>query len=226
MVPVDASISFDRPTLPVPQLAQVRDILAHLQGPIISTAISRAALPVEEELYDNDGKRLLSFIHTLETRHPERFVYGSLEYPFTLPDVAPDRTTPSKLYPGGTFHQDTFTPNPNLTTFYRESLLPLLESANQATGGMSVYYHLTNRTTVPDRTAKFTLDAQLLAQLSHRASIGKLVAESKYAADVTKYTSLIQSQDTEAIRALVTNRTQEQVVLSSAANASAALAAA
>ncbi|KAG6853104.1 hypothetical protein C0991_006870 [Blastosporella zonata] len=168
----------------------------------------------------------MSFIHKIETRYPNRFAYGSMEYPFTLASVAPDITTSFKSFPGGIFHQDTFTPNHNLSTFYLKSLLPLLENVNLATGGISVFFHLSNHSSVADTTAKFTLDAQLLALLSHRASIGKLVAESKYAADPTKFTPLIEAQDAEAIRALVTVKTQEQTVLSNAADASTVLAAA
>ncbi|KAG6855481.1 hypothetical protein H0H87_002208, partial [Tephrocybe sp. NHM501043] len=175
MVLIDASI-LGRPAFAVPQLSQVRDILARLQGPIISTVISRAALPVEPELYSSKGRPLMSFIHNIEASYPERFAYGSLEFPFTLPNLAPDVTTSAKSFPGGIFHQDTFSPNRNLTSFYLKSLLPLLAGANNTTGGTSVFFHISNKTNVVESAAKLTLDAQLLALLSHRACIGKLVA--------------------------------------------------
>ncbi|KAF5378612.1 hypothetical protein D9615_007183 [Tricholomella constricta] len=97
--------------------------------------------------------------------------------------------------------------------------------ANAAVEGTSVFFHLEKSPDgLADVDAKYTLDAQLLALLSHRASIGKVVAESKYAANVTGYTPLIRSKNVDAIRALLTNTTQEQVVLDGAARVSITLA--
>ena len=56
------------------------------------------------------------------------------------------------------------------------------------------------------------------------AHIGKIVAETKYASNVTGFTSLIQAKDSAGIRALVTNTTQEAGVLSQASAAAGAFA--
>ncbi|KAG6815765.1 hypothetical protein H0H93_009059, partial [Arthromyces matolae] len=213
--------SLVRPKLPVPQLAQTRDILARLQAPIISTLISRTALPIDNE----DEGPLFSFIHSIERQSPQRFFYGTLEYPFTLANISPDSGSIDS-FPPGTFHQDTFTPNRELFAFYHESLVPAIGPVNAVTGAKSIYFHLVDQTNEADKAAEYTLDSQLLALLSHRVSIGKLVAEAKFAADVPTYTPLINSQDEEALRALVTNKTQEALVLSAAANATTDLAAA
>lgn len=54
-----------------------------------------------------------------------RFAYGKLEYPFTLPLIAPDKITEKNAFPPGRFHQDTFSGNNNITAFYLETLVPL-----------------------------------------------------------------------------------------------------
>lgn len=48
------------------------------------------------------------------------------------------------------------------------------------------------------------------------AHIGKIVAESKYAADVTTYTTLIKARNSTGIKTLLTNTTQEAAVLAQA----------
>jgi chorismate mutase len=55
-----------------------------------------------------------------------------------------------------------------------------------------------------------------------RAHIGKIVAESKYASNVTGFTALIKANDTVGIRSLVTNTTQETGVLNQATASAAA----
>jgi chorismate mutase len=215
-------------------LIQVRDILALLEAPIISTIVSRAALPAEPQLYANKGSALTNFIHTQEqfAQQTGRFDYGTLEFPFTLPAVAPDKITSRNPFPPGQYHQDTFLPNSNLTDFYLGTLIPLLQSANQAIGSTSVFFHLKNSSTPSasnapaDVAAKYTLDGQLLALMSHRSSIGKVVAESKFLGDTADYTQLIKAKNVTGIRALLTNVTQEQAVLAQAASASFALASA
>jgi len=147
-----------------------------------------------------------------------RFNYGTLEYPFTLPMVSPDMTTKTITFPPGRFHQDTFSPTSNLTSFYLTTLIPLIASTNAAANGTSVFFHMAS-TTPSDVDAKYNLDATLLALLAHRASIGKIVAESKFAANVSGFTPLIQKKDSSTIRVLLTNTTQESVVLSTAATA-------
>ena len=67
------------------------------------------------------------------------------------------------------------------------------------------------------------LDATLLQLLSHRAHIGKVVAESKYASDVATYTELIKNQDANSIRTLLANVTQEASVLAQADDGAIAL---
>ncbi|KAG5642662.1 hypothetical protein DXG03_002374 [Asterophora parasitica] len=234
-IPPLPGVAEGRPTLDVPTLPEVQAMLARLQGPIISTIISRAALPAESLLYANGGKALTSFIHktelialTLNTyEFGSRYDYGSLEYPFTLPAVGPDITTPTNPFPPGRFHQDTFTPNADLLSFYVTTLVPLIEDANTAIagpGGSSPFYHLKRPSSPVDVDAKYTLDDQLLALLSHWASIGKVVAEVKYRAHVAEFTPLIKSGNVNALRTLLTNTTQEKIVLESANSAAFALA--
>jgi chorismate mutase len=55
-----------RPFLQVPSLTEVRDILTRMEAPIISSIVSRAALPAEEERYDYEGDYLLDFINAEE----------------------------------------------------------------------------------------------------------------------------------------------------------------
>lgn len=57
-----------------------------------------------------------------------------------------------------------------------------------------------------------------------RAHIGKIVAETKFASNVTVFTSFIQQNDVKSIRDAITNTTQEAGVLSQASNAAAAFA--
>jgi len=215
----------DRPALMVPTLTEVRAILARIQSPIISTLVSRAALPADPSLYADDGRSLISFTHKKEVvaRSTGRYAYGSLEYPFTLPLVSPDATAPTNCFPGGRFHQDTYTPNTDLLSFYLKTLVPRLQDANAAQR-TSTFFHLSGPVGAADTDAKYTLDAQLLALFSHRASLGKIIAESKYAANITGYTSLMRSRDADSIRHLLTNTTQEQIVLDGAASASLTLA--
>lgn len=220
----DASIK-SRPDLTVPTLTQVRDILALLEGPIVTTLVERAALPAEPALYANNGQALLAFIKAREdvAAPSGRFDYGTLEYPFTQSLVSPDKTTASSPFPPGRFHQDTFSPNANLTSFYLNTLIPLISAANTAAGSSSVFFHLASPTPA-DADAKYNLDATLLALLSHRSSIGKVVGESKFAANVSGYTPLIKSKNAATIQVLLTNTTQETVVLTGAASASLAVA--
>jgi len=217
--------SKDRPDLTVPTLTQVRDILALLEGPIVTTLVERAALPAEPALYANNGQGLLNFIKAREVvaAASGRFDYGTLEYPFTQSLVAPDKTSSSNPFPPGRFHQDTFSPNANLTSFYLNTLIPLIRTANTAAGSSSVFFHLTSPTPA-DADAKYNLDATLLALISHRSSIGKVVGESKFAANVSGFTPLIKLKDATTIQVLLTNVTQEEVVLEGAASASLAVA--
>lgn len=53
-------------------------------------------------------------------------------------------------------------------------------------------------------------------------SFGKIVAESKYAADVASFTPLIKARNSTQIRVLLTNTTQEAGVLAQAATAATA----
>lgn len=225
------------PTFQVPSLAKVRDILARLEAPIISTIVSRAALPAEKELYAYNGIYLTEYIQQQEyiSSISKTFRYGSLEYPFTMPITNTDGWKPKSLFPPGTFRQDSFTPNKNLTTFYLHDFLPLLRSMSGDLSGNSPFYHLSNGThrdrhsrqhKIADASAKLALDYQLLNLLSHRASIGKVVAEAKYGASTNAYTNLIKHRDRNGIRKLLTNTTQEASVLKDAQTASKALASA
>ena len=105
---------------------------------------------------------MLQFLAPRERAAAEsgRYDYGKLEYPFTLPIVAPDRTTKANQFAPGRFHQDTFSGNANLTKFYVSALVPFLNSTT------SFFYHLDNSTRNDD--AVFNLDATLLTLLSNR----------------------------------------------------------
>ncbi|RDB15848.1 putative chorismate mutase [Hypsizygus marmoreus] len=213
-----------RPDLTVPTLTTVRGILSNLEAPIISTLVQRSALTTNPSLYQpSESSPLLHYIHTqeLEAQKLHRFDYGRLEYPFTLPLISPDHASRANPFPPGRFHQDTFSRNANLTAFYTTTLVPLLASITTST---PFFYHLSNST--QNDVAALTLDAQLLALMSHRAHIGKIVAESKFAANVSGYTPLIYRRDASAIRTLLTNVTQEESVLTKAQAASRALASA
>ncbi|THH20939.1 hypothetical protein EW146_g511 [Bondarzewia mesenterica] len=223
-----------RPFLPVPNLTEIRNILSQLEAPIVrqvfaadstqvfrfttgfnvSAITERINLSADPAIYEDGGKRLLGFIHAREivADASGRFKYGKLEYPFTLPLIFPDHATQSNPFPPGRFHQDTFSGNANLTSFYVNTLVPEF-----FTSQTSYFFHLDNSTVNND--AAMNLDATLLALLSHRAHIGKIVAETKFASNVTGYTPLIQSNNSEAIRTLLTNTTQETGVLAQASNA-------
>jgi len=222
--------SSGRPDLLTPDLTEIRAILANLEAPIISTLVSRAALPVDSSLYANQATDLITYLIPREAvaSVSGRFDYGTLEYPFTLSPVAADKTTSSTPFPPGRFHQDTFTPNSNITSFYVNTLIPLIKLANAQLATppattSSVFFHLINSST-PDADAALNLDATLLALLSHRASIGKIVAESKYQSNVTAFTPLIKANNADEIRVLLTNIPQQNTVLSQAANDSSAIA--
>ena len=58
------------------------------------------------------------------------------------------------------------------------------------------------------------------------AHIGKIVAETKFASNVTGFTELIKAKDAAGIRVLVTNTTQEAGVLSQASAAASAFSSA
>ncbi|EPQ50105.1 chorismate mutase [Gloeophyllum trabeum ATCC 11539] len=211
-----ASSSVVRPFLEVPGLTEIRNILAQLEAPIVSALTERMNLPTDPSLYSDGGAKLLSFMSVRESiaAASGRYDYGRLEYPFTLPLIAQDITTPSNSFPPGRFHQDTYSGNANITSFYLNTLVPFFNSST------SFFYHLDNSTFNPDAT--FNLDATLLALLSHRAHIGKVVAETKFASNVSAITQMIQTNDTSAILAAVTNTTQEAGVYAQASAAAMA----
>ncbi|KAL4252148.1 Chorismate mutase [Abortiporus biennis] len=209
------SIIANRPTLTVPSLVQIRDILAQLEAPIISALTERLQLATDSSLYSNNGAKLKAFLGAIELADGAlgRYAYGKLEYPYVATALAPspDKTSKSVTFPAGRFHQDSFTGNSNLTAFYLQTLVPLFNSTT------AYYYHLDNSTVDP--AAIFHADATLLQLLSHRAHIGKIVAETKFAGNVTGYTPLIQAGDDTSIRVLLTNTTQEAGVLAQASTA-------
>ncbi|KZT29574.1 chorismate mutase [Neolentinus lepideus HHB14362 ss-1] len=199
-----------RPFLPVPSLTQIRDILADLEAPIISALTERTNLATPPGLYANGGAELMSYMLVRENAAAAsgRYDYGKLEYPFTLPIIPPDIATPSNTFPPGRFHEDTYTGNANITSFYINSLVPFFNSST------SFFYHLDNSTY--DIDAVFNLDATLLALLSHRAHIGKIVAETKYAGNVAEITKFIKAGDSTSILVAITNTTQEAAVYAQA----------
>jgi chorismate mutase len=214
-----------RPFFAVPTLTEIRDILAQLEAPIVSTLVQRFSLPVDPSLYAiGDASALHKFLVGREEAAQAlgRYDYGTLEYAYTLPVVAPDVASAADPFPPGRFHQDTFTGNANLTAFYTGTLVPLL---NTSTTGF--FFHLSNTSSAPDAKdtdAALGVDVALLQLLSNRAHIGKVVAESKYAGNASLYTPLIHAQNSSAIRTLLTNTTQETQVLQQADAAAVALA--
>lgn len=210
-----------RPFLTTPSLVEVRDILSRLEAPIITTLVERFSLPVNPSLYCGKPSALETFLAAREVAASRsgRYNYGTLEYPYTLPISSPDVTSETSPFPPGRFHQDTFTGNANITAFYTQTLIPLLQPSNA-----SFFFHLApSGTDIRDMDAVLGMDATLLQLLSHRAHIGKIVAESKYAGNVTQYTALIKANDSNSIRTLLTNTTQESQVLLRADNAASAL---
>jgi len=213
-----ASFGSNHPVLTVPGLTQIRTILSQLEAPIISALTERLNLATDRSLYSNGFNKLSAYLLPRENIAGGlgRYNYGNLEYPFTIgfSGPSPDVTTRSNTFPPGRFHQDSFSGNSNITAFYINTLVPLFTSTT------SFYYHLDNSTT--DDDAIFSADATLLQLLSHRAHIGKIVAETKYAGNVTGYTPLIKARDSNTIRTLLTNTTQEASVLAQAATAATA----
>ncbi|KAF8879404.1 chorismate mutase [Infundibulicybe gibba] len=209
-----------RPPLVVPTLIEIRDILSRIEAPIVSTLVQRVSLPSNPGLYTGAAPTLLGHLSAREQDglRSGRYDYGTLEYPFTLPPVVPDRTTQARPFPPGQFHQDSFIANTNLTAFYLRTLTPLFTSPPAST-----YFHLSAPPT-PDEDAVLDLDTTLLQLLSHRTHIGKIVAEAKYAANVTQYASLIKAGDSAAILVLLTDAAQVAAVLTQADNAATVLA--
>ncbi|THH27199.1 hypothetical protein EUX98_g6989 [Antrodiella citrinella] len=208
------------PSFTVPTLIQIRDILSALEAPIISALTERLNLATDPVLYTN-GTELAAYLKPREVTAEAlgRYAYGNLEYPFTLGQVVePDVTTTLNPFPPGRFHQDTYSGNPALFSFYLSTVVPLLNSTT------SFFYHLDNSTL--DDDAALNLDATILALLSHRSAIGKIVAESKFASDPTSFTPLIQAGNSSQIRVLLTNTTQEAGVLAQAATAAQAFSSA
>jgi len=215
----DASVSSiknpPRADLPVPSLTQIRDILSAMEAPIVSVLTERSMLNSDLSAYGSNGANLKSYLEPREKAANTfgRYDYGKLEYPFTLPLITPDKTTKSTPFPPGQFKQDAWSPNPEIFTFYIDTLVPLFVQGQSN----SFFYHLDNSTI--DQDAIFSLDATLLQLISARTNIGKIVAESKYAANVTGFTPLIKSQNGAEIRVLLTNIPQQNSVLEQAAEA-------
>ena len=128
-----------------------------------SALTERVNLRTDPAIYADGGKKLLEFINARENvaAASGRFDYGKLEYPLTLSLIAPDSATGNDTFPPGRFHQDSFSGNPNLTSFYVGTLVPNFFQAPS-----SFFFHLDNSTLNDD--AAMNLDATLLALLSHR----------------------------------------------------------
>jgi len=214
-----------RPFFSVPTLTQIRDILAQLEAPIVSTLVQRFSLPANPSLYANgNASPLHKFLAGREEAAQAlgRYDYGTLEYAYTLPVITPDVASSADAFPPGRFHQDTFTGNANISAFYTGTLVPLL-----STSTTGFFFHLSNGSSTPDAQdtdAVLGIDVALLQLLSNRAHIGKVVAESKFAGNASLYTPLIHAQDSASIRTLLTNTTQETQVLLQADAAAVALA--
>jgi len=209
-----------------PNLTEVRDILARIQPAIISTLVQRMSLPVKPSLYQGTFSTLHNYMGAREvTAVPlGRYVYGTLESAFTFNTIKPDTTTANNTYPPGRYHSSNFSPAANLTAWYTNIFIPLLDTTIDG-----YFAHLSNATTnlFPGRTdddAVLALDVQLLQVMANRASVSAAVAEAKFASDVPGFTSLIRANNVTAIHAGLQNVTQEGVVLASADAAANALA--
>jgi len=206
------------PFFAVPSLTEIRDILAQLEAPIVSTLVQRFALPVNPQLYEGQNSALQTYLAVREANAAlhGRYSYGTLEYAFSFSTITADKTTAQNPFPPGRFHQDTFVGNSNLTAFYIQTIVPSLNSTTTP-----YFFHLSNSSqgAVPDPNREdgvLSLDVTLLQLLSNRAHIGKVVAETKYAGDPVTFTKLIMAQDADSIRTLLTNTTQEAAVLAQA----------
>ncbi|KAF8505203.1 chorismate mutase [Hysterangium stoloniferum] len=209
-----------------PTLTEVRDILARIQPAIISTLVQRMSLPVKPSLYQGSSCALHNYMFTREMTASSlgRYAYGTLESAFTFNTITPDKTTANNTYPPGRYHSSDFSPAANLTAWYTDTLIPLLDTT---IGGY--FAHLSNATTnlFPDRfddDAVLALDVQLLQVMANRASVSAAVAEAKFASDVPGFTSFIRANNVTAIHTALQNVTQEGVVLASADAAANALA--
>jgi len=214
----DENEASPQPFFAVPTLVQIRDILAQLEAPIVSTLVQRFALPVNTRLYKGQPSTLEVYLASRETlaAHNGRYSYGTLEYAYTLSTITADKTTSRNPFPPGRFHQDTFLGNSNLTAFFTQTLVPMMNASTSP-----YFFHLSNSTqkAVPDPSrddAALSLDVTFLQLLSNRAHIGKIVAEAKFLGDPTTYTGLIKAKNATAIRTLLTNTTQEASVLAQA----------
>ncbi len=77
---------------------------------------------------------------------------------------------------------------------------------------------------VTDTHNATTASLDLPSSIIFSAHIGKIVAESKYAANVTGYTDLIKKKDATGLRVLLTHTTQEASVLAQPNTAATAFA--
>ena len=202
----------DRPQFPVPSLLEVRNILAQLEWPLVSNTVNRMFVPVIPALYGNSSDAPLQKYLKQEEITAEllgRYGYGQVEYPYEINGPTPDLN--GTLFKPGIFHEDGKSRNSALLAFYTTTVLPLIAQ----TPTRSFYFHLANESNA-DGDAALEADVNILQLISHRVHTGKMVAESKYAGDVALYTPLIHSANSTGLRALVTNITQEQVVLTQA----------
>lgn len=116
----------------------------------------------DPSLYAGSGALLKEYLMAREAsaKPRGRYVYGSLEYPYTFTAVQPDKTSISNAFPPGRFHQDTYVGNPDLFKFYTNTLAPLFNSTQ------SFFFHLDD--SICERDAALNLDVAILALLSHR----------------------------------------------------------
>lgn len=124
----------------------------------------RLNLKTDPSLYSGGVGKLKAFMTPIELESGilGRYAYGKIEYPYTSGALgpSPDVTTKSNPFPPGRFHQDPFSGNSNLSSFYVQTLVPLFNSQK------SFYFHLDNTTINDD--ALLAADANLLQLLSHR----------------------------------------------------------
>ena len=127
-----------------------------------SALTERLNLATNPALYANGGQGLKNYLLGREATAFSlgRYNYGQLEFPYSFTVLPPDFTIKPNQFPPGTYHQDSFSGNPQLLDFYLNTLIPLFNSTT------SFYFHLTNSTHNDDAT--LNLDTTILALLSHR----------------------------------------------------------
>ena len=185
-------------------LANIRNVLIRLEETIIFGLIERAQFARNLVIYKQGGvsnelqkESLLDFmLHETEKSHALVRRYTSPdEHPFF--DHLPSPILPALDFSKTPLHPNHININATIRILYEEKIIPqLCQPGDDHQYGSSAVN-----------------DVNLLQSLSKRIHYGKFVAESKFSADPTCFTSLISAQDTTAIMAAITNQQVEEEVL-------------